>query len=316
MYTTPRHTPCQDNPLAAALHALHTALDGTDYSLERIISPTPGRYGVQWRHNWSDTSFILFTRKIHNSFLGLIEYLKAANEELKMDILSTELFPYIEGSMLAGKGQVAMTIKDVIKEDVGSQRGEETKVIMRFVEKDKGLILNKTNAKMLVELYGRETNEWRGKRIYLYAKFGKWFGEERYGVRISDKIPPPKNGQSAPAQAAPPPPQEKAEPFDPVTAVRVDSAHFVQICLDTIERYDRAIQVSSVMKMFNYDDVPPTANEREDLYQKIAQYAVLRTTGLKKGQALTVINGALSDEPITDVAQIPFDMSEGEAVAE
>lgn len=142
-------------------------------------------------------------------------------------------------------------------------------------------------------------------------------GQPGWGVRIRNKIVPTRaaQGQAKQAQTAPEQPANEKEPFDPIEAVRQNPDEFIQICLDNIARYDFAKAVISVMKMFGYDNVPETANGREELYQQIAQYGALRSTGLKREQALAVIKGALSDEPITDVAKIPFDMP-GEAVPE
>ena len=46
--------------------------------------------------------------------------------------------------------------------------GEDEKPILTFSGKDKGLVLNKTNANRIASLYGPNTDDWIGKEIKLY----------------------------------------------------------------------------------------------------------------------------------------------------
>jgi hypothetical protein len=43
-------------------------------------------------------------------------------------------------------------------------------------------------------LYGRETNDWIGKKITMYAEAGTWFGKPGFAIRVHDSKPP-KNGK-------------------------------------------------------------------------------------------------------------------------
>lgn len=105
-----------------------------------------------------------------------------------MDIYKTELFPYIEGGQLNGK-QFELTIKSVSEDELPNHKGlMEKKYVVHFKETEKGLVLNKTNAKTIINLYGRETNDWAGKRVTLYAEKVKAFGEMHNAVRVKAPV--------------------------------------------------------------------------------------------------------------------------------
>jgi hypothetical protein len=69
-----------------------------------------------------------------------------------------------------------VTIESVEMEEVGQGDDQESKPVIHFKELEKGLVLNVTNSMVIEEMYGDETDEWRGRRIVLYAtrvQFGK-----------------------------------------------------------------------------------------------------------------------------------------------
>jgi hypothetical protein len=74
--------------------------------------------------------------------------------------------------------------------------GDGEKPIITFVGKDKGLVLNKTNATMIVDSYGDESDVWVGKEIELYPDKVNYQGQIVPCLRV--RIP----------QAAPPPPSD------------------------------------------------------------------------------------------------------------
>lgn len=95
----------------------------------------------------------------------------------------TEAFKgnFIEALHLAGlpKGKT-LTIKSVA--DPGTVKSADKKVIDRpilyFEETDKGLILNKTNARTIGLRHGNEMNEWTGKTVTLFGTVCDAFGEK------------------------------------------------------------------------------------------------------------------------------------------
>lgn len=110
-----------------------------------------------------------------------------------------DAFPskYIKASDLQGTEPV-VTIKRVAFEDVGKDK--ERKPIVYFKGKDKGLVLNKTNANKIVQLSGRgDTDDWKGLQIKLYATETQFAGETVDCVRIKGVT----NGKSMAAKALP-----------------------------------------------------------------------------------------------------------------
>jgi hypothetical protein len=106
------------------------------------------------------------------------------------DIYDTSLFPYIEGDILAEQDRDAvLTIERVMQGEMASSRGKETKVVVQFEETHKMLILNKTNAQAILNLYGRKTQGWRGKRIALYSERISVAGRMHNAIRVRARVP-------------------------------------------------------------------------------------------------------------------------------
>jgi hypothetical protein len=64
-------------------------------------------------------------------------------------------------------GDTVLTITKCSIEEVG--QGQEEKPVLWFAEVDQGLILNKTNANTVADLFGDETTQWTGKKIALFS---------------------------------------------------------------------------------------------------------------------------------------------------
>jgi len=108
-----------------------------------------------------------------------------------MNIYKTNLFPYIIGDSLKGK-TVTMTMSRAVTEKVTARNQTEEKIVLYFGETDKGLILNKTNAKIIARLYGPETDKWNGGKVTLYTEEVKAFGDTHNAIRIAPAIPADK----------------------------------------------------------------------------------------------------------------------------
>jgi hypothetical protein len=95
-----------------------------------------------------------------------------------------DAFPsnYLKASDLAGQ-QPIVTIDRVEFEAVG--REKEMKPILYFAGKEKGVVLNKTNAKNIANLVGSfETGDWAGFKIRLYSTHVEFQGETVEAIRI------------------------------------------------------------------------------------------------------------------------------------
>lgn len=89
---------------------------------------------------------------------------------------------------------ITLTIDSVNEVTVG----DEDKVTLAFIGAKKELVLNKTNAFVLADLYGDDTDEWPGKRIMLKRTKVEFQGKKVDGVRLF----PPASGKGK-AKASP-----------------------------------------------------------------------------------------------------------------
>jgi hypothetical protein len=63
--------------------------------------------------------------------------------------------------------------------------------VIYFAETKKGWILNKTNIKCLIALFGTETDDWLGKQVTVYPEKNEHVGERRRdpGARLARHRP-------------------------------------------------------------------------------------------------------------------------------
>jgi hypothetical protein len=95
-----------------------------------------------------------------------------------------DAFPsnYLKASDLQGR-QPVVTIDRVEFEPVG--RAREMKPILYFAGKDKGVVLNKTNANKIASISGSTmTEDWTGIRVTLFATHVEFQGETVEAIRI------------------------------------------------------------------------------------------------------------------------------------
>ena len=94
------------------------------------------------------------------------------------------MFPskYVSAPDLRGQA-IDVVMGNVTMEDVDG-RGE-MKPLLQFQGKEKGLVLNKTNANRIVDLYGDDTAAWFGKTICLYPSETEFQGKTVPCVRVN-----------------------------------------------------------------------------------------------------------------------------------
>ncbi len=110
-----------------------------------------------------------------------------------------------------------VTIDRVSFEPVG--RDKEMKAVLYFKGKEKGLILNKTNANKITELLKSGiTEEWQGQRIRLYVT------ETNFGSDLVDCIRIKTASPNGPAPK--PQPKPAPHPDTPVTELSDDDIPF------------------------------------------------------------------------------------------
>lgn len=124
-----------------------------------------------------------------------------------------DAFPskYLKASDLQGR-ETTVTMDRVEYEPVGQKR--EMKAVLYFQGKDKGVVLNKTNANKITEIVGSAlTEDWHGHRIKLYPTETQFAGDMVDCIRIR-----PANGAAMRmTKPAPPPPPIAHDDSDPLT---------------------------------------------------------------------------------------------------
>lgn len=84
-----------------------------------------------------------------------------------------------------GDRSLTVTIDKVAMENVGQEGGaEEFKPVLYFQGKQKGLVLNKTNAEAIAYVYGDETDVWSGKAVEIFTMMVSYQGRMTPGIRI------------------------------------------------------------------------------------------------------------------------------------
>ena len=100
-------------------------------------------------------------------------------------------------------------IKAVTKEtDVGER--QETKACVWFTNAEKGLLLNKTNLRVLQGAFGDDMANWTGKIVVLFVIMAEFRGKMVPALRV--RIPPPKDSYRAPASKSKPAPKPAPKP--------------------------------------------------------------------------------------------------------
>ncbi len=112
-----------------------------------------------------------------------------------MNIAGTFPSKYLKASD-ADSGDLIVTIRDVKMESVGLGKEAEEKPIVYFVEQAKGLVLNKTNANMIVQIAeSGETRDWKGIQIRLIAAEVEFQGKPVMSLRVRPVTKGPKLGR-------------------------------------------------------------------------------------------------------------------------
>jgi hypothetical protein len=105
---------------------------------------------------------------------------------------------YLKHEDLQGRA-VRLTVEEARIEEIKGDKGDEKKLVVRFMGKDKGLVLNRTNADTLADLAGTEDYEqWEGVQLVLYPDKTKFGGKTVDCIRM--------RGPQEKAAPAPPPP--------------------------------------------------------------------------------------------------------------
>lgn len=102
------------------------------------------------------------------------------------DYYSTES-NWLKGDDLPAGREAKVTIESV--EEVRFDDKQPPKLAIKFVGKDKGVVLNKTNAGRIADVYGFESTEWIGKDVFLYSEPVEFNGQMVRSVRLRVVLP-------------------------------------------------------------------------------------------------------------------------------
>jgi len=127
----------------------------------------------------------------------------------------SQAFPskYIKAGDLEDRAHI-VTIERVEMTDVGQEGAPEIKPVVYFAGKEKGIVLNRTNADTIAFLYGDETEAWRGKQIEVYPDTTHFQGRVMPCIRMRRPMPPAQPSQPDQRLSTPLPPPNAA-PGDP-----------------------------------------------------------------------------------------------------
>jgi len=134
-----------------------------------------------------------------------------------MDINAAFPSSWLKAADLGGQ-EVTVSMAAVQIETIGQGSDADELPVLSFVGQQKGLILNKTNARSISQLYGTETTGWSGRSVTLYPTTTTYGAETRDCIRIkapADPVAP----APAPAPAPPPAPVEPPAPVPPPAPV-------------------------------------------------------------------------------------------------
>lgn len=109
----------------------------------------------------------------------------------------SEAYPsaYLKAADLQGR-TVNVKIDRYTIEEIGDDR----KPVLYFVGKEKGLVLNKTNANEIAFVYGDDMDQWLGQGIELFSMQVSFQGKMMPGLRVRVPRPQPQK----PIHTAPP----------------------------------------------------------------------------------------------------------------
>lgn len=90
------------------------------------------------------------------------------------------------------KRKVRVTIE---KAEVVEFKDGSKKLALLFKGKEKGLVLNKTNAQLIAEQHGDEIRDWSGKEIAIYPTTTDFGGERVDCIRVEQFVPEAEEDQ-------------------------------------------------------------------------------------------------------------------------
>lgn len=95
---------------------------------------------------------------------------------------------YLRAADLQGR-RVTVKIDHVEMKDIGG----DPKPILYFIGKEKGMVLNKTNANAIAAAFGDDTDDWQDAEVVLFEAMVDFQGKTVPAIRV--QIPPRKSAR-------------------------------------------------------------------------------------------------------------------------
>ena len=104
------------------------------------------------------------------------------------------------------------TIEEVEQQDFARQgERQRMKAVLHLKDVRKPIVLNKTNALNLAEAFGKDFDDWRGKRIAVKAEPTTFAGKRTMGLRLY-----PRDAEDAPPLKPPKSKKQSSEDFNDI----------------------------------------------------------------------------------------------------
>jgi hypothetical protein len=111
----------------------------------------------------------------------------------------------------------------VVMSHVGMEKvGDDSKPVLYFQGKEKGVVLNKTNSNAISMVYGEDTEHWTGQPIELFEAMVDFQGKTVSAIRMNVPRQAQQHSQAPLNQA---PPQQRQQTHQPAYADREPPPH-------------------------------------------------------------------------------------------
>lgn len=108
----------------------------------------------------------------------------------KLDDIYTSAGATLKASDLQGRAvRVVIESYEIVEFD-DDKKGKTKKVVLRFQNKEKGLVVNKTNAAVIaLNVKSEEVDDWVGRMITLYPTKVDFGGQMVDAIRVKEEVP-------------------------------------------------------------------------------------------------------------------------------
>ena len=170
---------------------VRTAAESHGLNYEKVVTRDDGSYQIlfSWEpHNsylwWGGTGFLQSEKQCIDFAYDL--FTSMSTEDIMKLLKNDKLFPHIRGVMLKDK---RVTLKLSGKVNVTEMKGggrdnKNYRAELHFTNHAKTAVVNQNQVLTVIEVYGDETNDWKGAPVSIYGEEGEWFGKHQWGIRV------------------------------------------------------------------------------------------------------------------------------------